>query len=296
MSIPESQLQTWSNQGAIVSAQNTHTSIRNAINVYQKWPTEITYNAYLQGSYINATNIYSNSDVDLIVEMTFSFYSNLTHEEKVSLKLVPATCEWKEFRSHVIAALIEYYGSNLIDTSGSKSVKVIPDSGRLKADVVIAATYRHYENLSVRSEGITLWKLPNMSDQIINYPKLHINNGANKNSDRRTAGRYKPTIRIFKNAREKIYLNKPQLKNKFPSYFIEGLLYNVPDEKYNSGSIQEQFVDILNWLHCEIYSERVNNLICQNEMHYLFGNSTVNWNILDAREYIAELIELWNNW
>jgi len=36
MGIPESQLETWSHQGAVTTAEATHKSIRNALNSY-KW-------------------------------------------------------------------------------------------------------------------------------------------------------------------------------------------------------------------------------------------------------------------
>jgi hypothetical protein len=77
MSVPESQLQTWSNQGAITTAQSTHTSIRNALSAYN-WPVDVSYNIYLQGSYRNSTNFRGDSDEDVIVEVTSVYWSNLT--------------------------------------------------------------------------------------------------------------------------------------------------------------------------------------------------------------------------
>lgn len=37
MTIPKSQLETWSNQGATVTSKSTHESIRNALSNYD-WP------------------------------------------------------------------------------------------------------------------------------------------------------------------------------------------------------------------------------------------------------------------
>jgi predicted nucleotidyltransferase len=183
MPIPNSQLQTWSNQGATVTAQTTHTSIRNAISSYKNWPDDLNYEVYLQGSYANFTNIFGNSDVDLVVELTSVFYSNLTAAEKASLKFTTASYNWTIFRTYVLNALTQYYDSKLIDASGSKSIKVLPNNGRLKSDVVVAVTYDYYEDLKVRSEGITFWNFPNETTQFINYPKPHRDNGAQKNSE-----------------------------------------------------------------------------------------------------------------
>lgn len=292
MTISESQLTVWSNQGAIDAAQRTHTSLRSALDAYKKWPAGTAYDAYLQGSYRNTTNIRGDSDVDLVVELTSVNYSNLTDVEKSLLKLESATYKWNDFRSDVIAALIDYYGAQFVETSGSKSVKVLPNSGRLKADVVIAVTYNYYENLKVRAEGMTFWALPGWQ-QVINYPKLHYENGANKNSSQRTNGLYKPTIRIFKNARNRATDANSFYRGHFPSYFVEGLLYNVPDRVF-SETYQATYANILNWLNTELDSDRAQTFVCQNEMAYLFGHSSVQWNIDYAREYVTQLTKLWN--
>lgn len=291
MSISESQLQIWSNQGATVSAQRAHESIRKALTTY-KWSSGITYETYLQGSYRNSTNIRGDSDVDLVVELTSTFYSNLTEIEKIHLGITPAAYGWSEFRQEVITSLSNYYGSQYIDTSGSKSIKLLPNSGRLEADVVVAVKYRHYENMRLVAEGMTFWTLPGWH-QIYNFPKLHYENGANKNSQQQTKGLLKPNVRVFKNARNRIIEANPLLSARFPSYFIECLLFNIPNSKF-SASYQTTFVDSINWLNTELYSNRWQGFLCQNEMNYLFGDSTVQWNVVNAREYVSKLIAMWN--
>jgi hypothetical protein len=292
MPIPEAQLQTWSNQGATVTAQATHTSIRNALSSYN-WPQGVKYEPYLQGSYRNSTNTRGDSDVDLVAELTSTFYSNLTDDEKSSLGIQRANYGWSDFRRDVIAALIGYYGTQLVDTTGSKSVKVLPAGGRLKADVVIAASYQYYSNRRLEAAGITFWT-PG-GQQIVNYPKLHYENGASKNSEQQTRSWYKPTVRMYKNARSRVLENKPYLGGRFPSYFIECLLYNVPNHRFG-GTYQSDFVDVLNWLHGEFAHGRADNFVCQNGRDYLFGNSTVQWNIADAQALVSELLHLWNGW
>ena len=85
MTIPQSQLQTWANQGATDAAERTHHSLKRALEAYKKWPDGVTYETYLQGSYLNSTNIRGDSDVDLVAELTSVFYSNLTQAEKAHL-------------------------------------------------------------------------------------------------------------------------------------------------------------------------------------------------------------------
>lgn len=290
MTISEDQLEVWSHQGGSGTMQNTHTAIRNALQQYS-WGSGISYEDYLQGSYRNSTNIYAISDVDLVVELTSTFYHNITIEtQKSALGFTPATYSFNSFRNDMIAALRAYFGPAYIDTSGSKSIKVLPNNGRLKGDVVPAVKYRHYEGTRLVAQGITFWN-SKTGEQIINYPKLHYDNGVTKQAN--TAQWYKPSVRIFKNARERIYKNKPSLNGKFPSYFVECLLYNVPSASFGR-SYQTTFCNSVNWLEDAINSNP-SKLVCQNGMFYLFGSNAAQWNINDAKSFLNELTSLWNS-
>lgn len=280
MSISENQLETWANQGATTTAQNTHASIRNALKQYS-FSSGITYDDYLQGSYRNSTNIFASSDVDLVVELTSTVYTNVTAQSNYN---------WQIFRQGVISALTKYYGSQFISTSGSKSIKVLPGSGRLLADVVVAAKYRHYSGGSFVAEGMTLWNTKT-GQQIINFPKQHIDNGATKNGN--TSQQYKPTVRMFKNARKRICENKPLLANRFPSYYVECLLYNVQNSKF-STSRQDTYCNVVNWLNSELNTNS-SRFMCQNGLIQLFGNDSTQWNVADAKLLVSELISLWNS-
>ncbi|HET6443386.1 MAG TPA: nucleotidyltransferase, partial [candidate division Zixibacteria bacterium] len=161
-------------------------------------------------------------------------YSNLTDADERELGLTPAEYNWGDFRQDVILALTQYYGAAFIDTSGTKAIKVLPKGGRLQADVVVCAKYIHYHERRLVAEGMTFWTSPG-GTQIINYPKLHYENGTKKNNLQHTANWYKPSIRMFKNARNRILNDNPHLKDRFPSYFIECLLHNVLDSRYGTS-------------------------------------------------------------
>ncbi len=75
MAISESQLVTWSHQGATTSSANTYNSIKTCIDGVN-WNADISYDIYLQGSYKNSTNIRANSDVDVVIEFQSIFHSN----------------------------------------------------------------------------------------------------------------------------------------------------------------------------------------------------------------------------
>jgi len=90
MGIPESQLAIWSHQGAVTTAKATHESIRNALDSY-RWTDGVDFEVYLQGSYKNNTNIRGDMDVDVVVQLNSSFYSNLSEEQKRILGFTPAS-------------------------------------------------------------------------------------------------------------------------------------------------------------------------------------------------------------
>jgi len=288
MGIPESQLENWSHQGAVTTAKTTHESIRNALNSYER-PNGVGFEVYLQGSYKNDTNIRGDMDVDLAVQINSTFYSNLSEEQKRYLGLLPASYRWNDFKSDVLSALKDYYDLLTI-TEGNKSIKVETSSGRLPADVVVCAQYRRYRSLNIHDyvEGVTFWT-KNENRQIINYPKIHYDNGVSKHQ--KTNNQYKSTVRVFKNIRnylEEIYQISDSLA---PSYLLECLLYNVPDDKF-SGNYRDVFCNILNWLN----KANLEAFVCQNEQLKLFGNTPEQWLIYNAEIFMQKLIKLLNDW
>ena len=289
MAIPESQLNTWSNQGSTDGSAMTHKSIRNALSKHP-WPREVDYDAYLQGSYANYTNIRGNSDVDLVVELKSAFSSNLSEAEQQQLGIKDASYGFPQFRDDVEKALTSYYGTDSVDASGQKSIKITASSNRLAADVVPCITYRNYQNSRRIARGITFWTRSS-GEQIINFPKLHKRNGSVKNQ--KTGNCFKPSIRMFKNAREKILDNDPSLQGRYPSYFIECFLYNVPSKHFN-GSYRDTYSGVCGSLAS--MSPDFSQFRCQNEQQQLFGEESTQWDIEEAVDFVRQLCILWEQW
>lgn len=291
MSIPESQLQTWTGQGSVTNSASTHTVLRNALAAH-KWPSVMKYVDYLQGSYANTTNIHGDSDVDIVIECTSIFYNNLSADEKKTLGLTVGPHSFDDFRNEVINTLVSYYGGSYVDTSGANSVKVLPSdtSNRLYADVVVCSSYKRYDSLRVVGEGITFWNRKT-NTQIINYPKPHIRNGEAKNKS--TSGHYKPTVRMFKNARRYMTKGDQALKKKFPSYFVECLLYNVPDSYFRLSTHQSTFTEIVSYLANAFNNGDADKFTTQSGLHWLFGNNPWEWSKPDAIDFINRLSHLW---
>src|SRR5271165_1630823 len=140
MPIPEQQLDTWSNQGAIVSAQATHTSVRAALAANTSPIREMNYDVYLQGSYRNDTNVRADSDVDIVVQYNSTFGHNIPLLPAIQSQLFNsqnsnAIYLWEHFRTHVLVALRAYYGNGSVEET-NRCLKVAAAPGRVPGDVI----------------------------------------------------------------------------------------------------------------------------------------------------------------
>jgi predicted nucleotidyltransferase len=284
MPIPESQLETWSRQGEAKTLKDTHESVRNALKAYD-WPSDVEYEVYLQGSYKNDTNIRGDSDVDIVVQLNSISRSNLLEDREINSKLIIVSDAWREV---VLKVLRNRYGYSKV-SEGRKALKV--ETSYLPADVVVCLQYRKYPDPRSEDdfvEGMTFW-VPSENRWVINYPKLHYENGVKKHQD--TNERYKPTVRMFKNARTYLIERKVIPVDLAPSYFLECLLYNVPKDKFSSN-LQSTFCNVINWLWKADFSQ----FVCQNEQLPLFGNTPEQWSEDKARRFLEAMVNLWANW
>ena len=76
MGIPSSQIEIWSHQGAVRTSSETYHAIRDALYDANAAYSDMDFEVYLQGSYCNDTNIYAESDVDVVIQLNSTFHSN----------------------------------------------------------------------------------------------------------------------------------------------------------------------------------------------------------------------------
>jgi hypothetical protein len=299
MAINEQQLITWSHQGSITLSSDTYNSIKSCIDKIN-WNSDISYEIYLTGSYKNSTNIRANSDVDVLVEFKSIFHSNKNELPPDQLKefneyYADGKYTLEVFKQAVIKGLSEHYGTENV-VSGNRSIKIKGTNGKLNSDVVCCAEYREYKSFlkaktSDYAQGITYWET-NTFKQIINFPKLHYENGTEKNSNAYL--KYKPSTRIFKNMKAKL-IDKNLITSKLaPSFFLENLIFNAPNLKFNHSNYSEIVYEILEYLSNQADNNKLDSFICQNKQRKLFGNSDQQWNVQDCKEFLLKLINLWN--
>jgi hypothetical protein len=298
MAIPGTQLSSWANQGATTTAASTYNSVQTALRATTSPVRGRSVETYLQGSYKNDTNVRGDSDVDVITQINDVYYTDLTYLNTVERQAYdaqrsPASYSWDAFRADVLMALQAYYGTNMV-VERDKCISVLPSTGRLAADILVAAQHRLYASFSPTDprfvEGITFWTGRDHR-QIVNWPKVHWRNGVEKNRSPETSGRYKPTVRVFKNARSAAVDRNLLAEASAPSFFVECLIYNVPSDLFRS-SHAETFVGILNWLDgCDMSSFTYGHRLTP-----LFGPSPEQWSVDRARRTVQGLIALWNYW
>ena len=196
-----------------------------------------------------------------------------------------------EFKNDVCDVLESQYGKDV--DPGKKAINIAANGGRRKADVIAAVQYRRYYRFrSIADqdydEGICFFS--SSGECIANYPKQHSENCTARHQD--TQKRFKPMARILKNLRGKLISEKMIASGVAPSYYIEGLLYNVHDEQFASN-YQDCFVDCINWIQEADRSK----FVCANEQHYLLReDSPVTWRDNKCDEFLAAAVDLWNQW
>jgi len=296
MPIPESQLDTWAKQGSITQSQATYKTVRGVLEGSDAAYAKRDYAIFLQGSYGNDTNIYADSDVDVVIRMDDIHYTDLdalSDEDKAAYQAARTTAEYsyKTFKSEIITQLTKHFGSDV--DPGNKAVLVKGNGSRRDADVlpcVLLRKYTRFKSWNDRRyiEGFCFWDAKGA--MIINYPKQHSENCTTKHQS--TNAWFKPLVRIVKNMRNAMiddgYLNE----GIAPSYFLEGLLYNVPKSKFGT-SYEDTFIKAINWI---IETDR-SKFVCANEQYYLcHPTSPVTWRKENLQTFLDAATKYWKDW
>lgn len=273
MAIPEAQLEVWSHQGSITQSAITYKTIKGALEAQDTAYFDRNFKVYLQGSYGNDTNIIAESDVDVVIQLDDVYYSDLTSlspEDRIAFDAArtPGTYSYDEFKTDVFNALSSKFGNDVI--SGDKAILIQANGNRRKSDVIVAMQFRRhlsFKNINNQNyeEGICFFNAK--YDRIVNYPKDHSENLTTKHQS--TNRWIKPMIRVLKNFRSKLITDGVLEKGIAPSYYIEGLLYNVPDDKFGA-SYGDCFINAFTWIQEEAIKP---NLVCANEQYYLLRDN-----------------------
>jgi hypothetical protein len=295
LAISEQQLITWSHQGSIKQSATTYSAIKTILEDKNAPYANRSFKIFLQGSYGNDTNIYADSDVDIVICLTSTYYfdvSNLDPIEKAAFEAnrSPASYGFNDFKKEVFDWLKLHFGTGV--KQGKKAIFIPRTEGRRDADVL--ACSEHHQYLSYRSswdnqfhKGICFWASD--GTKVINFPKQHRENCTAKHQN--TSSRFKANVRVFKNMRNTMINANYIAKGIALSYFIEGMLWNVPSQDFTS-SYQQTFENCLYWLdQCN-----PTQLTCANGLHWLIRDGAdVCWNMKDFQSLTRASKLYWNS-
>jgi hypothetical protein len=292
MAISEAQLTTWEAQGATGQFTASYQSIRTTLlNGNAPYPVG-DCDVFLQGSYGNDTNVYGDSDVDVVLKNSSTFYRDLTALSAEDLAAynqafgTGANYPYANFRAHALAWVQQNFNGT---TVGRKAIWVPASGNRREADIVIAQDFRRYKTFKSMQqqtyvEGISLFAGTTL---IENFPKQHSANCTAKHQG--TNGWFKPTVRVFKNMRNAMIRNSYLAEGVAPSYFLEGMLYNVPNDKFGGNHV-DTWIRCFNW----IVKAQADQLVCANHLHWLVRDNTpTSWPIANFNAFTSAAKRFW---
>jgi hypothetical protein len=296
MAIPEAQLTTWAGIGAQETSKTTYATVKGALESTDAGYQGRNYDVFLQGSYGNDTNIWKESDVDVVIRLNSVFSPDigaLPEPRKAAWRAAytDATYAHVQFRQDVLSVLRDRFSADVQE--GKRAVQIKANGNRRKADVLITLIHKRYISFDTIAteksvDGVAFWKLD--GTKVVNYPNQHRDNLVAKNKE--TKEWFKHIIRIFKNARQRMLEVGIVKAGTAPSYYIEGLLYNAPTECFGT-SYDNSMVKCINWLS---QADRSKFLCANRQYPLLDGNADVTWNAQDCSAFVAGLVKLWNSW
>jgi len=237
---------------------------------------------YIHGSYANATNVYFPSNLEVCVELkiTTPFEYKLTNEYYVTHDLDTTP---KMFRDLLYDALQEITQPNC---SKNNKCIVLQKFGKLRhmVEITPCVSFRYIEEDHPHIDGKgssfagVLLRDAGVNADIATFPKLHAKNGQTK--DIRCSGNFKRMVRMFKTLNA-IHTREVGTESA-RGYFIECLLFNIPDQMYRGSDLDEIFLKVINYLtHADL-----GDSVCQNLVWHLFGNTPEFWDEDSAHRFI----------
>jgi hypothetical protein len=245
---------------------------------------------FLQGSYGNDTNVYGDSDVDIVLQHTGAFYydnSRLTPQDLERFKSIypkDADYGYTQFKTDAEGWISRLYNGVQV---GKKAAFVPGNNNRRNADVLICQNFRRYNSTyDSYHEGVAFYS---GGKRIENFPKQHSANLTAKHQA--TNSNFKKVVRVFKNMRNSMIEKKLLADGIAPSYFIEGMLSNVPNDKF-TGDYGDMWVACFNW----IVTTDETKLTTGSGLHWLVrDNDNVCWPSADFHTFTSVLKKHWES-
>ncbi len=258
--------------------ERTERMIRQAIDSHAPF-NNCSLKVYAKGSYANNTNVRSDSDVDIAVECTETLYWKES-EKGIHTPGKPYEGIWTpaKLRAELISAMKAKFPGQ-VDSSGSTAIQINSNSARVDADVVPCFSFRYYMKHGSR-DGTKIFKTD--GSNIVNYPAQQKQKGIAKNN--RTGYAYKKGARLLK--RIENAMAEDGTFRELPSFFMECLAYNCPDNVFSHSTwtecLRAMLLHIWNGLQGD--EPTSGRWLEVNECFFLFHENQ-KWDREDGREF-----------
>jgi hypothetical protein len=249
---------------------------------------------YLQGSYASETNISFQSKLEIVVEITRTKEFSADSMKKSEFILLDNFYiefnhyfDVKRFKDILVAETEKIIKRNI----EMKPVNfTIPMHGDLRHDIDVCPcfSYKYFDAGGGSIRGKLVYN-SEINENYLIFTNLHAENGDMK--DEATGGVFKKIVRLFKTLMAISRREDGDMKF-VRGYYIECLLYNVPNEMYYSldGKTLSVFLKIINWLNFADMS----NFVCQNQIWSLWGGADGFWDKASAKRFVNDVIEFYN--
>jgi hypothetical protein len=195
---------------------------------------------------------------------------------------------YREFKNSIENALAATFGRATVKR-GNKAFDIHANTFRVDADVVPCFEHRRYTGKKLYDgsyyylSGTEFY--PNSGGSVKNWPQQHYENGVAKNEA--TGSRFKYITRVLKRLRNKMAENGIAAAKPIPSYLIECLVWNVPNEDFG----HDTYTTDVRFVLAHTFNETIADAKCSewgevNELKYLFRGSQP-WTRQQAHDFLS---------
>lgn len=280
----ERQFHVWGSppgQRELTRCENAVQEVRAAINSSSKLNRR-SIRVFVQGSYRNRVNVREDSDVDIGVECSDTFFYELPDGAlPARFAITPGTYEYAQFKNEVGEALVAHFGYAAV-TRGDKAFDIKATQRHVTADVAPFFQHRRYASNGTFHQGVEL--RPDSGGRVINWPEQHYANGVAKHA--RTSDRFKKVVRILKSLRNEMNDKGRAAAAPIPSFLIECLVFNAPTRCFGKTKWYDDVMSVLAFLRENTAADyQCGAWLEVSELKYLF-RVLQKWNRPQAHDFV----------